>query len=162
MGTSPYAGPPAGVQELLTSTWIFWTWPTTVPGDLHLVYITSVPEDYQATAALLVEQLGSSGIPRPLALRLARDPQTVGWLNTQPDWTGKAVTSYQRTRDEALAFAQAADAWLAGKGWHGPPALRARPFGGRSGMVFLRTADASSFAGTGARPSRLAALLGDN
>lgn len=151
-GTSVLAAPP-GVRELLTSTWRFWLWPGAAPTDMGLLYITAAPESLDAVCHRALQAVLMTGAPAPAAMRLVRSGDTLAHLNSLPDWAGKAITFYMAPQDLS-ALAQELDGLLVGQGLQGPPVLRARPFGGASGMLFLHTV-------TGAgRQSKLERLLG--
>lgn len=152
---------PVGLQEVGTPGWIFWVWPDSSLTDAHLVYVTATPECFQEVCEIVAERIVAPGAPQPLVLRRSRDPQTVRWMNTLPEWTGKVVTCYLRTQEEALTMAHLLDSALAGREYFGPPTLRGRPLGGRSGMVFLQSASDSGAPNTAGRPNRLASLLGE-
>lgn len=155
----PGTGSPVfpGAREVHTASWRTWIWPIAAPADSFLVYITSEPE-YLDEVVAQVLPLGA----RQVALvRVARTPQVVALLNSVPQWTGKAVTFLLTGRQEARDLAEEADSLLAGGRVSGPPALLARPLGGRSGMVFLRSvASAAQRSPADSRRDRLAALLG--
>lgn len=149
---------PGAAHELSTPSWRFWVWGDGAPAEAHMVYITAVAENL-AQVGTLALQLAGAGIPHLCAVRLALNEAVVDRLNSLPDWSGRAATFYLSRPEGLDALASRADALLADRGLQGPPALRARPYGGRSGMVFLGASTASRSSGD-ARRGRLAALLG--
>lgn len=151
-GESSLLTPPAGVREVLTTTWRFWLWAGAPPPALSLLYITAVPEQLDAIGDAVSQALRQAGAPAPCAIRFVRSTAILANLNRWPDWAGKAITLYAAAAS-APALAGELDRLLAGKGLSGPPVLRARPFGGGSGMLFLRVLEGE------AKQSKLERLL---
>lgn len=151
------ARPLAGFREILTPAWRLWHKATTAQED-HLVYITASPECLTELTSLVPEIAAEQAATSILYLRIARDQGALHRINSQPDWAGKAVTFALNSSEAALTLAQRADLILAGRNLQGPPVMRAKPQGGRSGMVFLRRS--SGLLETDARRDRLSALLG--
>lgn len=144
--------PPAGAEELLTPTWRFWLWPGGPPAAVDRIYVTAAPEHLGRVCELTVQALQTAGAPAPATIRLVRNESALADLQRMPDWAGKAITLYLPAGG-GPTIAYHLDSLLANQGLHGPPVLRARPFGGRSGMVFHRAAAAGT-------QSNLARLLG--
>lgn len=155
---------PAGVVELLTPAWLLWLWPGEPAESPHMVYVTAGVENLAQIGQAVLTVVGQAGgIPgvAPLALRIARDEQALQRVNSLPAWVGKAFSFYCPSLERAMALAYEVDGALAERGWHGPPALRARPLGGRSGLVFTRVpASQGPERPEGGRRDRLSALLG--
>ncbi len=150
-----------GWREIFTPAWTFWVLHPQAPVGSHLVYVTATG----STLARLREEIASfvrSGAAQASVVRLAREPRVVDQVNQLPDWTGKAITFYAGSPAEAARLAQRLDSELAGSGYTGPPVLRARPAGGRSGLIFTQAAaDMGSVAPAEARRGKLSALIGD-
>ncbi|HWI61516.1 MAG TPA: hypothetical protein VNT75_06750 [Symbiobacteriaceae bacterium] len=151
--------PLAGFRELVTPAWRVWYGSLHSQGE-HLVYITASPECLAELTALVPEIAAEHASLSLIYVRIARDEAALARINSQPDWAGKAVTFALNSAEAAQALAHTADVILAGRKLQGPPAMRARPQGGRSGMVFLRRSGAGQETQTEARRDRLSALLG--
>lgn len=151
---------PPGARELLTPAWRFWVWAGRPLSAVHMVYITAIPENFLAIRTVVGQMLTEAKSSPLLAIRQAVDPGAVEQLNRFPEWTGKAFALYLPDFGQVQEWAEIADAMLADRSFTGPPALRARPFGGRSGMVFFRAGAAPAEQAGNARSGRLNSLLG--
>jgi hypothetical protein len=153
---------PTGASELRTETWRFWLFAPAAPADPQLVYLTATPENYEHICTLVAALLAEAEPFRPAAVRLAANREILGTLNSLPEWAGKAVTFIMDDLSKVQVLAQQVDALVSGRGFQGPPVLRARPYGGRAGLVFLQTGPGlQAPASAGPRPGKLASLLGN-
>lgn len=168
MGASTWVPPePCQGPVLLTRTWRILPYgPTGVPGSARTpdpsagrLYVSLVPEalaeGYEAIFPLLDE--------RRVPHRHARSAAVLASLALEPAWAGKAVAIDPEPGTDPEELAALLDSALAGLGLLGSEIVAgARPFGGRSGLVFLRRpvrADGEEEAA--ARRGRLAILLGE-
>lgn len=156
---SPTWSPPAATGDvLLTPAWRIVTYRSWPADDTTRVYVGLTPADlirgYESIFTVLQgEQLNH---------RHARSAQVMRSFDGETWWAGKAILIDVPPAADPEALATRLDQALAGGGLSGPPALAgARPFGGRSGLLFLqRTDDSAGPADDDPRKQRLARLLG--
>ncbi len=138
-----------------TRTWRIVTYGDAVPRGTRL-YVAlgpgSLAEGYEHLFPFLEAQR--------LCHRHVRSPELLQRLESLAAWAGKSVAVDPPESADPAEIARALDDLLAGRGLTGPSLIAgAQPFGGRTGLVFIRRAEPREEPG-GAR-LWLARLLGE-
>lgn len=146
---------PEHSEILLTRTWRILPYDHTIPQGSRL-YLALDPEDLAAGYEVIFPRLDAGRIPH----RHVRSADDLRAVHAHPVWGGKAVVMDLPVNLGPEVVAAELDSLLAGKGLSGPDRLEgARPFGGRSGLLFLRRQGGPG--GADDRMHRLAKLLGE-
>jgi len=158
MSVPPATWNPPATQHgavIMTRTWRIVTYGDEVPRGPRLYAAlgpASLAEGYERLFPFLEEQR--------LYHRHVRSPQLLQQLESLAAWAGKSVAVDLSESSDPAELAGALDDLLAGRGLTGPSLIAgAQPFGGRSGLVFIRRSEPREEEG-GAR-HWLARLLGE-
>ncbi|MEW8978470.1 MAG: hypothetical protein AB2385_08715 [Symbiobacterium sp.] len=157
MSPSPTWNPPnpRDGAVIWTRAWRIVTYGDAFPQAARL-YVALGPESLVEGYELLFPLLDE----RQLCHRHVRSPELLRAMEGLAAWAGKSVVIDPSPEADPEEVARALDAQLAGRGLIGPSLIAgAQPFGGRTGLVFLKRQEPRAEQG-GAR-QWLARLLGE-
>jgi hypothetical protein len=149
--------PPSSGNTWYTRTWRIVTFDDQLPVRAR-IYVAVFPEHLAGAYDTIFPTLERERLNH----RHARDAETYGAFADDRWWGGRAILVDVPSAEACEALAGRLDVVLAGKHLTGPTVVTdAKPFGGQTGLLFIRRAQAAAgdVAAPDGRRQRLAQLL---